>query len=133
MNLHYKLFGALAMLAFLVSCKTTAVSKNAKTSFYKDEVFACYYHNKFNGRKTANGEIFSNSKRTAAHKELAFGTKVKVTNPQNNKSVVVTINDRGPFTKGFEIDLSKKAFDEIAHDKNAGKIKVRLELLEPTK
>lgn len=121
------------MLTFLVGCKSVNTSKNTKTSFYKDEVFACYYHNKFNGRKTASGAIFSNQKLTAAHKKLSFGTKVKVTNNANNKSVVVVINDRGPFTKGFEIDLSKKAFDEITHDKKAGKIKVKIEILNDPK
>ena len=100
---------------------------------YKDEVFACYYHNKFNGRKTANGETFSNNKLTAAHKTLNFATKIKVTNLENNKSVEVLINDRGPFTKGLEIDLSKKAFDAISHDKKAGKLKVKLEVVNQPK
>ncbi|HUH25982.1 MAG TPA: septal ring lytic transglycosylase RlpA family protein [Flavobacterium sp.] len=133
MNLHYRISFVLILLTFLVGCKSANISKNTKTSFYKDEVFACYYHNKFNGRKTASGAIFSNQKLTAAHKKLSFGTKVKVTNSANNKSVVVLINDRGPFTKGFEIDLSKKAFDEITHDKKAGKIKVKLEILNDPK
>lgn len=132
MNSLYKILGIFILIS-LVGCKSTKVSKNNKTSFYKDEVFACYYHNKFNGAKTASGEVFSNKKLTAAHKKLSFGTKVKVTNKENNKSVIVTINDRGPFTKGFEIDLSKKAFDEITHDKNAGKIKVKLETLNDSK
>ena len=59
--------------------------------------------------KTANGEIFLPSKMTAAHRTLPFGTKVKVTNLDNNKSVVVVINDRGPFVYGRIIDLSKGA------------------------
>ncbi len=113
----------------MASCKTANNNKNAKTSLYKDEVFACYYHNKFNGRKTASGAVFSNSKLTAAHKTLQFGTKVKVTNIANGKSIVVEINDRGPFTKGLEIDLSKKAFDEISHDKKTGRLQVNLELI----
>lgn len=117
------------LLFCFASCKTVKTVNKPETSLYKNEVFACYYHNKFNGRKTANGEIFSNKKLTAAHKTLVFGTKVKVTNLQNNKSVVVEINDRGPFTKGLEIDLSKKAFDEISHDKKTGKLSVSLELL----
>src|SRR5690606_18578552 len=103
MNLRYSLIIIILLLGF-TSCKTASNSKNTKTSLYKDEVFACYYHNKFNGRKTASGIIFSNSKLTAAHKSLTFGTKVKVTNIENNKSVIVEINDRGPFTKGLEID-----------------------------
>ncbi|SRR5690606_15010773 len=128
MNLRYSIFIILTLVCF-TSCKTANSGKYTKTSLYKNEVFACYYHNKFNGRKTANGDIFSNNKLTAAHKSLNFGTKVKVTNIKNNKSVIVTINDRGPFTKGVEIDLSKKAFDAISHDKKAGKLHVKLELM----
>jgi rare lipoprotein A len=74
---------------------------------------ASYYADKFNGRKTANGEIFHNSKFTAAHKTLPFGTRVKVTNLSNGKSVKVRINDRGPFVAGRMIDLSKTAAKKI--------------------
>lgn len=74
---------------------------------------ASYYANKFNGRKTASGEIFSNQKMTAAHRSLPFGTKVLVTNLSNNKSVIVTINDRGPFIKGRIIDLSRIAAEQL--------------------
>ncbi|MEO6641166.1 MAG: septal ring lytic transglycosylase RlpA family protein [Chitinophagaceae bacterium] len=74
---------------------------------------ASFYADKFNGRKTANGERFSNHKKTAAHKTLPFGTKVKVTNIKNGKSVKVRINDRGPFVAGRSIDLSKKAARKI--------------------
>ena len=128
MNLRYSIFIILTVICF-TSCKTANNVKHTRTSLYKNEVFACYYHNKFNGRKTASGDVFSNNKLTAAHKSLNFGTKVKVTNTKNNKSVIVTINDRGPFTKGLEIDLSKKAFDAISHDKKAGKLNVKLELI----
>lgn len=81
-----------------------------------DEVktsYASYYHDKFNGKRTASGEIFHNSKFTAAHRTLKFGTKVRVTNLRNGESVVVTINDRGPFHSSRALDLSKAAFDEI--------------------
>ncbi|MCU0350897.1 MAG: septal ring lytic transglycosylase RlpA family protein [Flavobacterium sp.] len=101
-----------------------------KVKPYKTNAHASYYHDKFNGRRTASGQRFDNSKFTAAHKTLKFGTKVKVTNPKNNKSVVVTINDRGPFTKGREIDLSKKAFFEIAGSKYGGHLSVTLEIIE---
>jgi rare lipoprotein A len=80
------------------------ITETGKASFYAD---------KFNGRKTANGERFSNAKRTAAHKTLPFDTKVKVTNLRNGKSVTVRINDRGPFVAGRSIDLSKKAARKI--------------------
>ena len=75
---------------------------------------ASFYGEEWNGRKTANGEIFNTYKLTAAHKSLPFGTKVKVVNKTNGKSVVVRINDRGPFVKGRTLDLSKKAFQSIA-------------------
>ena len=103
-------------------------AKKASYSTFDKKAVATYYADKFNGKKTASGETFSNSKYTAAHKKLPFGTKLKVTNTANGKSVVVTVNDRGPFTKGFDIDLSKKAFMEIAANKNDGKITVSLEI-----
>lgn len=63
--------------------------------------------------RTASGEMMNPAKLTAAHKTLPFGTKLKVTNKNNGRSVVVRINDRGPFIKGRVIDLSKAAAREI--------------------
>ena len=74
---------------------------------------ASYYHNKFRGKKTASGEKFRQYKLTAAHRTLPFGTKVKVTNLRNGKTVRVRINDRGPFVDGRIIDLSRKAARKI--------------------
>lgn len=86
---------------------------------------ASYYANKFNGRKTASGEKFRNSKLTAAHKTLPFGTKVKVTNLRNGKSVKVRINDRGPFVAGRIIDLSRKAANRIdMKNEGVGNVKI---------
>ena len=68
---------------------------------------ASWYGPGFQGRLTANGERFNTNAYTAAHKTLPFGTKVKVTNKNNGRSVVVRINDRGPFVHGRVIDLSK--------------------------
>jgi rare lipoprotein A len=99
-------------------------------TLYKEDVHASYYHDKFNGRKTASGEKFDNNLYTAAHKTLKFGTKLKITNPLNNESVIVTVNDRGPFTKGREIDLSKKAFMDIANCKLPGFLNVTIEIIE---
>jgi rare lipoprotein A len=104
--------------------------QNKEKKFFKKNAHASYYSDKLNGRKTANGEKFDNTKYTAAHKKLKFGTKVKVTNTVNNKSVIVTINDRGPFTKGREIDLTKKAFMEIAKNKQRGGLIVHLEIVD---
>jgi rare lipoprotein A len=97
---------------------------------YKKKAHASYYADKFNGRKTASGEKFSNSKLTAAHRKLPFGTKVKVTNNDNSKSVIVEINDRGPWVPGRDIDLSKKAFMDIAENKNQGSLKVSIEIVK---
>ena len=99
---------------------------------YKENVHASYYHDKFNGRRTASGEKFDNNNFTAAHKFLKFGTKLKITNTVNDSSVVVTVNDRGPFVKGREIDLSKKAFMQIAKNKLKGHLLVNIEILEET-
>ena len=74
---------------------------------------ASYYSYELGGRKTANGEMFDPSKLTAAHKTLPFGTMVKVTNVENGKSVIVRINDRGPFIAGRSIDLSYAAAAQI--------------------
>lgn len=70
---------------------------------------ASWYGAKFHGRRTANGERFNKNDMTAAHRSLPFGTKVRVTNRRNGRSVVVRINDRGPFTRGRVIDLSRGA------------------------
>ena len=85
-----------------------------------------YYHDKFNNRKTASGEIFNNNLLTCAHKTLPFGTKIKVTNIANNKSVIVKVNDRGPFSKKRILDLTKKAFSTIGNI-NKGELKVKFE------
>ncbi|GAA4319510.1 septal ring lytic transglycosylase RlpA family protein [Compostibacter hankyongensis] len=74
---------------------------------------ASYYADMFKGRRTANGEIFRQHKRTAASLTIPFGTKVKVTNLKNGRTVKVRINDRGPYVNGRIIDLSKKAARRI--------------------
>lgn len=74
---------------------------------------ASYYADFYEGRTTANGEIYRQNKITAAHKSLPFGTKVEVTNLANNKTVLVRINDRGPYVRGRIIDLTKAAAKEI--------------------
>jgi len=74
---------------------------------------ASWYGPGFHGRTTANGEIFDENALTAAHRELPFGTKVLITNLNNGKSTLVTINDRGPYIKGRHIDLSRAAAREV--------------------
>lgn len=96
---------------------------DAKTSF------ASFYHDKFNGRKTASGEIFSNKELTAANKTLPFGTEVKITNLISGKSVVVRVNDRGPYHSSRAFDLSKAAFNSIG-DARKGTIAIEYEIID---
>jgi rare lipoprotein A len=116
--------------------------KNLKTAFiaaflfaaslacaFEEEGFASWYGGKFQGRKTANGEIFDTNKLTAAHKTLGFGTKVRVTETESGKSVIVRINDRGPFVENRIIDLSKAAADIIGLTAR-GVARVKLEIVE---
>jgi rare lipoprotein A len=92
-----------------VRFSSSADTKDNTKSKYELEGFASYYSDKFEGRKTASGEIFDQTKLTAAHKTLPFGTIVEVVNMNNGLSVTVIINDRGPFVSGRVIDLSYAA------------------------
>ncbi len=110
-------------LVFFIFCLTSTLSVAA------EEGIASYYSDVFQGKKTASGEPYDKNKLTAAHKTLAFGTKVKITDLKNNKSVIVTITDRGPHSKKRMVDLSYAAAEEIGLVK-AGLSKVRLEVIE---
>lgn len=107
--------------AYLILCFFIAASIPACAPYhagkrplhYKAQGKASWYGPGFAGRKTANGERFDPSKLTAAHRTLPFNTTVKVTNVENGKSVIVRINDRGPFIRGRIIDLSKVAAEKI--------------------
>lgn len=117
--------------------KKTASKKlspeNVETdSRYTQTGGASFYAAKFNGRRTANGEIYRDHLLTAAHRTLPLGTYVKVTNLRNGKQVVVRINDRGPFIKGRIIDLSKSAAKKIDMIQ-AGVVKVKVEVLKGQK
>ena len=89
---------------------------------------ASYYGKEHHGKKTANGEIFDMNKLTAAHRSLPFGSQVKVTNLANNRSVIVRINDRGPYVSGRIIDLSQAAAERLEMVK-AGVVRVKIEVL----
>ncbi len=89
---------------------------------------ASYYGRRFHGRRTANGERFNMNAMTAAHKTLAFGTRVRVTNARNGRSVTVRINDRGPFIRGRTIDLSRAAAQKIGMI-GSGHARVKLEVV----
>ncbi|UPK70393.1 septal ring lytic transglycosylase RlpA family protein [Chitinophaga filiformis] len=102
-NYNPLLLVLLCSLICFSSC-SRKITENGKASYYAD---------KFEGRKTASGETYRKNGLTAAHRTLPFGTKVKVLNISNGKSVTVRINDRGPFSQGRVIDLSKKAAKRI--------------------
>ena len=89
---------------------------------------ASYYGKKFHKKRTANGEIFNMYKVSAAHKSYQLGTKVRVTNLENGKSIKLVINDRGPFVKGRIIDLSYKAARKLDFV-NQGTTKVRIDVI----
>ena len=108
----------------------TVKAEESKLTLYKKSALATYYADKFNGRKTCSGEKFHNANYTAAHMKLPFGTMVRVTNENNGKFVDVKVNDRGPFSKKLEIDLTKKAYMEIASNKGSGSFKVKIEIIE---
>lgn len=88
---------------------------------------ASYYHDKYHGRKTASGEVFSQNKYTCASNKYKLGTRLRVTNPKNGKSIIVRVNDTGKLY-GRTIDLSKSAFRKIANLKQ-GVIKVKIQIL----
>ena len=90
---------------------------------------ASYYGPGFHGRRTANGETFNQNAMTAAHRTLPFGTKLKVTNLNNGKSVIVRVNDRGPYSGGRILDLSVAAAKQIGSTQS-GVARVTLEVVQ---
>lgn len=91
---------------------------NSGTTWLSGSGKASWYGGQFHGKKTASGVKYDMYELTAAHKTLPFGTKVKITNQRNGKSVVVEVNDRGPFVKTRQFDLSRAAFEEIGNTNN---------------
>ena len=91
---------------------------------------ASYYADAFEGKRAANGQRFANDQMIAAHRRLPLGSRIKVINLRNQRSVVVKVVDRGPFVEGRVVDLSQSAFAQIA-DLEDGVIPVRLELIKP--
>jgi rare lipoprotein A len=90
---------------------------------------ASYYAHRYHGRPTASGEVFDLHQLTAAHPRYAFGTRVKVTHLGNNRSIIVRINDRGPFIQGRVIDLSLAAAEELQMVQG-GLAQVKLEIVQ---
>lgn len=114
-------------LVFFMSISFSLANMNNPTND-GEKVKVSWYGGKFHGRLTASGQKFDMNALTAAHKTLRFGTKVKITNVRNKKSVIVTINDRGPYVGSRKFDLSKAAFHKIAKA-GQGVITVTYEIL----
>lgn len=108
----------------------TPASANAGPVAYNTVGVASWYGKNFHGRTTASGEKFDMNGMTAAHRTLPFGTKVRVTNLSNGRSVVLTINDRGPKLKSREIDVSRRAAGQLGF-RRKGKARVRIETIGP--
>lgn len=119
----------LLFISTIFSTFSSAQTEEVKTVEYGK---ASYYGTKFHGRQTASGEIYNQFALTAAHKTLPLGTVVKVTNAQNNKSVIVKINDRGPYIKGRVIDLSTKAAEILGY-RHKGTAYVKIEIINEEK
>jgi len=110
---------ALGVSALLISLPTAV-------SAYEQVGNACWYGPRLHGRITASGERFNQNKLTAAHKSLPFGSKARVTNLENKKSVRVTINDRGPHVGDCAIDVSRAAANRLGMVEN-GIVRVKIE------
>lgn len=113
----------------LLSCSSTPTNANMYQSGDTESGKASYYAKSLQFQKTANGEQFNHRSNTAAHKDLPFGTLVRVTNIENGKSVTVRINDRGPFSENRIIDLSRSAFNSIG-DLDTGIIDVQIKVVQ---
>lgn len=96
-----------------VTVKENTVNTSFVEYLNRGTMKASWYGPKFHGRVTANGEIYDQMAFTAAHKSLKFGTLLKLTNKKNGKSVIVRINDRGPYIPGRQLDVSKAVAMEL--------------------
>src|SRR3954469_13129871 len=103
----------LAITAVVLGCALGVTPAAAEETKPIQTGAASWYGPGFHGKRTANGETFNTHALTAAHKTLPFGTKVRVTNERTGQSVVVRINDRGPYAHGRVIDLSKAAAETV--------------------
>ena len=116
---------AVGLLALVSACGSskTAFTQSGQGSYYAD---------KFAGRATASGVPYRPGQMTAAHNTLPFGTRIKVTNVRNGKSVKVTVNDRGPHVKGRIVDVSGKAARKLDLI-DAGVVPVQLKVIKPAR
>lgn len=133
LGLIIRVMFVLVMSVLVASCasRPSATASPAAKGWvgFTEKGLASYYGSKHQGKKTASGEPFKQEFKTAAHKTIPFGAMVKVTNLENDKSVVVRVNDRGPFVRGRIIDLSSAAFSAIGST-TKGVLKVEIEVIK---
>ncbi|MDO7851135.1 septal ring lytic transglycosylase RlpA family protein [Hymenobacter convexus] len=127
------LFWLLPGLLLLASCGGSRNAGNGSTKAprgtYTQTGLGSYYADKFNGRATASGSTYRPGQMTAAHNTLPFGTVIRVTNTRNGRSVDVTVTDRGPHTKGYIVDVSRRAAEQL-DIVSAGVVPVRLVVIK---
>jgi rare lipoprotein A len=122
------------LIIFLVSvailgCSNAPPKDEADWIGYTEKGKASFYADTHQFKKTASGELYSHDLKTAAHRAIPLGSKIKVTNVNNGKSVVAKVNDRGPYAKDRIVDLSKSAFNSIGNT-SLGLISVQIEVIE---
>lgn len=122
--------GLLLIAAAALPLPVKAASAGPVATAYDRIGAASWYGTAYHGRSTASGETFDMNGLTAAHRRLAFGSWVRVTNMANNRSLVVRINDRGPYRKGRIIDLSRRAADLLGFEQD-GLARVRVRTVAP--
>jgi rare lipoprotein A len=119
----------IAILCLASVGTATAQTKSEKPGSAASSTGICsYYSSKFNGRRTASGQIFSNNKLTAASRTYPFRTKLQLTNVKNDKTTVVVVNDRGPFVKGREISVTRRAAKQLGFLR-AGLAEVKIDVI----
>ncbi|NKB87871.1 MAG: septal ring lytic transglycosylase RlpA family protein [Acidobacteria bacterium] len=116
----------LLLLALVAGCASSPAIRPGRSA---TSMVASWYGPKYHGRQTASGEVFDMNGLTAAHKTLPFGTKLRVTYPSTSRTVVVVVNDRGPFIRGRELDLSYGAAKELGMVEQ-GVARVKIERLK---
>jgi rare lipoprotein A len=131
LEVHVKIACLISAVGLSLAALAQApAAKSASQKSTNETTGLCsYYARKHNGKITASGEKFDNNAMTAAHRKLPMGTKLKVTNLANGKSVIVKVNDRGPFVKGRLLSVTRRAADELDFRKQ-GVTKVSFEPTE---
>jgi rare lipoprotein A len=128
MGISLKSLLVFSLVMMTIGCSVVQQGDGGTWLGFRESGMASYYDDKYQGRESASGELYRHELKTAAHRTLPFGSNVRVTNSDNSKSVVLRINDRGPFVKGRVIDLSQSAFMAIGN-MSSGLIHVEIEVI----